>query len=267
LSNSPSFVVYIDESGDEGFVFNSDGSGSSRWLVLSAAVIRKSKDLAMVSCLKEVRELFGYEHKKPLHFVDLKHEQRIPYIRRVAALPIRTVSVLVYKPSILEPEKFQNEKYRLYRYATRLLLERVSWLCRDQRKSGDGDGTAEVIFSNRSKMSYQDIRDYLQLLISQHAVDPQHVQIDPTVIIPANIRAVEHSRLAGLQVADAIASGVHFAVKVNRYGETETGYLSHISATMYRHRNVLNGYGLKLWPVDFDGLKGKAPEIVHLEGL
>jgi hypothetical protein len=247
LSNSPSFVVYIDESGDEGFVFNSDGSGSSRWLVLSAAVIRKSKDLAMVSCLKEVRELFGYEHKKPLHFVDLKHEQRIPYIRRVAALPIRTVSVLVYKPSILEPEKFQNEKYRLYRYATRLLLERVSWLCRDQRKSGDGDGTAEVIFSNRSKMSYQDIRDYLQLLISQHAV--------------------EHSRLAGLQVADAIASGVHFAVKVNRYGETETGYLSHISATMYRHRNVLNGYGLKLWPVDFDGLKGKAPEIVHLEGL
>jgi len=34
--------------------------------------------------------------------------------------------VLVYKPLIAEPEKFQNSKYRLYRYATRLLLERVS---------------------------------------------------------------------------------------------------------------------------------------------
>ena len=34
-----SFVVYVDESGDEGFVFNGDGSGSSRWFVLSAAVI------------------------------------------------------------------------------------------------------------------------------------------------------------------------------------------------------------------------------------
>ncbi|WP_207787910.1 DUF3800 domain-containing protein [Candidatus Thiosymbion oneisti] len=41
---SSSFVVYLDESGDEGFVFSDDGSGSSRWLVLSAAVIRKAND-------------------------------------------------------------------------------------------------------------------------------------------------------------------------------------------------------------------------------
>ena len=51
---NPSFVVYIDESGDEGFVFNGDGSGSSRWFVLSATVIRKVNDLQIVSCLKEV---------------------------------------------------------------------------------------------------------------------------------------------------------------------------------------------------------------------
>lgn len=49
---SSSFIAYVDESGDEGFVFNSDGSGSSRWFVLSAVVIRKSNDLQMVSCLK-----------------------------------------------------------------------------------------------------------------------------------------------------------------------------------------------------------------------
>ena len=72
-------------------------------------------------------------------------------------LPIRTVSVLVYKPLIAEPEKFQNTKYLLYRYATRLLLERVSWLGRDQRRPGEGDGFTEVIFSNRSNMSYEDI--------------------------------------------------------------------------------------------------------------
>ena len=39
---------------------------------------------------------------------------------------------------------------------------------------------------------------------------------------------MEHSKLAGLQVADAAAAGFHFAVKVNRYGETETSYLSHL---------------------------------------
>jgi len=106
-----SFVVYIDESGDEGFVFKEDGSGSSRWFVLSAAAIRQKNDLQMVSCLKEVREVLGKAPKTPLHFVDLKHEQRVPYVRRVGELPVRTVSVLVYKPLISEPEKFQNTKY------------------------------------------------------------------------------------------------------------------------------------------------------------
>jgi hypothetical protein len=103
-----SFIAYVDESGDEGFVFNPDGSGSSRWFVLSAAVIRQTNDLQMVSCLKEVRELLEKAPKIPLHFVHLKHEQRVPYVRRVGALPIRTVSVLVHKPDITEPENFQN---------------------------------------------------------------------------------------------------------------------------------------------------------------
>jgi hypothetical protein len=94
--------------------------------VLSAAVIRKVNDLQMVSCLKEVREVLCKPPKTPLHFVDLKHEQRVPYIRRVGELPLRTVSVLIHKPSIIEPEKFQNTKYLLYRYATRMLLEWVS---------------------------------------------------------------------------------------------------------------------------------------------
>lgn len=264
---TPSFVVYIDESGDEGFVFNTDGSGSSRWFVLSAAVIRKANDLQMVSCLKDVRAVLGKPPKTPLHFVDLKHEQRVPYIRRVGDLPIRTVSVLIYKPLISEPEKFQNTKYLLYRYATRMLLERVSWLCRDRRQAGEGDRFAEIIFSNRSNMSYDDIRNYLRLLIRQHGDDPQKVQIDPTVITPERIRSVEHSKLAGLQVADAIASGCHFAVKVNRYGETETGYLPHLKKTLYRHEKTVLGYGIKVWPDDFATLKAKAPETANLEGL
>jgi len=266
-STKPSFVAYVDESGDEGFVFNPDGSGSSRWFVLSAAVIRQTNDLQMVSCLKEVRSVLGKAPKTPLHFVDLKHEQRVPYIRRVGALPIRTVSVMVCKPLIREPEKFQNTKYLLYRYATRLLLERVSWLCRDHRKVGAGDGFAEVIFSNRSNMSYEDICDYLRLLRKQAEANPLQVQVDPTVIDPARIRAVEHSKLAGLQVADAVASGIHFAIRVNRYGETETGYLPHLKNTFYRHKNEVMGYGLKFWPEDFDTIKSKAPEAGNFEGL
>lgn len=262
-----SFIAYIDESGDEGFVFNADGSGSSRWFVLSAAVIRHVNDLQMVSCVKEVREVLKKPPKTPLHFVDLKHEQRVPYIRRIGDLPIRTVSVLVYKPLINEPEKFQNTKYLLYRYATRMLLERISWLCRDHRRAGEGDGFVEVVFSNRSNMSYEDIRDYLSLLLRQSEANPQRVQIDRTVIDPGRIRSVEHSKLAGLQVADAVASGFHFAVKVNRYGETEPGYLPHLKKTLYRHQTQALGYGIKVWPEDYATIKSKAPEVENLGGL
>jgi len=262
-----SFVVYIDESGDEGFVFNGNGSGSSRWFVLSAAVIRKSNDLKMVSCLREVRELLGKPHKTPLHFVDLKHEQRIPYIRRVGELPLRSISVMIYKPAIIEPEKFQNNKYLLYRYATRMLVERVSWLCREHRIDNEGDGFAKIIFSNRSNMSYEEIRSYLSILLSQAENNPQSVQIDKSVIDPERISSVEHSKLAGLQVADAIASGLHFGVKVNRYGETETAYLPFLKQTLYRRQKTVSGYGIKVWPSDFAMLKTKAPEIVNLERL
>ncbi|MBF0167137.1 MAG: DUF3800 domain-containing protein [Alphaproteobacteria bacterium] len=262
-----SFVVYIDESGDEGFVFNSDGSGSSRWFALSAAIVRRSNDLKMVSCLKEVRELLGKPHKTPLHFVDLKHEQRVPYVRRVGELPLRSVSILIYKPAISEPEKFQNRKYLLYRYATRMLLERVSWLCRDYRNDGEGDGFARIIFSNRSNMSYDEIRSYLRLLLSQSENTPQQVQVDRTVIDPSRISSIEHSRMAGLQVADAIASGLHFGVKVNRYGETEPSYLPYLKQTLYRRQKSVLGYGIKLWPEDFATLKTKAPETNNLERL
>lgn len=262
-----SFVAYVDESGDEGFVFHPDGTGSSRWFVLTAAVIRQTNDLQMVSCLKEVRDILKKDHKTPLHFVDLKHEQRVPYIRRIGALPIRTVNIMIYKPLISEPEKFQNTSYLLYRYATRLLLERVSWLCRDYRKEGEGDGFCDVIFSNRSNMSYDEIRDYLRTLLQQSKDDPQRVQMDSNVIDPLRIRTVEHSKLAGLQVADAVSSGFHFALKVNRYGETEMGYLAHLKKSIYRHKDVALGYGLKVWPEDFSIIKTKAPEVLNLEGL
>jgi hypothetical protein len=267
LNNKSSFRAYIDESGDEGFRFREDGSGSSRWFVISALVTRIKNDLEVVECLKDTRNLLNKPIKHPLHFVDLKHEQRVPYARRVGNLPARSVSVLIHKPSIREPEQFQNQKYLLYRYATRLLIERVSWLCRDYRNNDEGDGTCDIVFSNRSNMSYEEIREYIQHLLDRSGDLPQEVQIDRSAINPKQIHAVEHSRLAGLQAADAIASSLHFAVKRNRYGETEPGYAQLLKKTFYRHRGEVQGYGIKTWPDSLNIAKTKAPEAENLEGL
>ena len=66
--------------------------------------------------------------------------------------------------------------------------------------------------------------------------------------------------------ADALASSLYFALKVNLYGGTELGYLPQLKKTLYRHKGVVLGYGLKLWPEDHTTVKAQAPEVVKLEG-
>ena len=117
------FVAYMDESGDEGFRF---GDGSSEWFVLSAVITRRATDFATVKLVDEVRRALGKPDRKPLHFKNLRHEHRLLYVDQVSRASLKTASVLVHKPSLQEPEKFR-ERYRLYFYATRYLLERVSW--------------------------------------------------------------------------------------------------------------------------------------------
>jgi hypothetical protein len=47
-----------------------------------------------VKLVDEVRSQLGKAPQKPLRFRDLKHEQRLPFIGRIAAAKLRTISVL-----------------------------------------------------------------------------------------------------------------------------------------------------------------------------
>jgi hypothetical protein len=254
-----SFTAFVDESGDEGFKFLPNEGGSSRWLVLSAVIFRNSNALAPVRILKEARELLNKEPKYALHFRNLKHEQRVAFTGVIAKEKFLTVSVLSYKPDIPDPETFQQEKNLLYKYLTRLLLERISWVARDRLKEGDGDGTVDLVFSDRAAMSYEDLRGYIDLLRQQHAAGAD-IRIHWPAINTEQIRAVGHTKLAGLQVADAVASGLFFAVNLNQYGHHEPGYLHALAKHIYRHKQRTFGYGLKLIS-NVETLKGKMPHL------
>ena len=244
---SATFVVYIDESGDEGFSF---GKGSSDWFVLSAVVTRFSQDLRVVKLVDLVRTNLGKPNKKPLHFRDLRHEQRIPYIDQIAKADLRTISILAYKPSVKEPEKFQ-ERYRLYYYIVRYLLERVSWYCRDHLTTHDsGDGSAKSSFSNLSGMSYEELRKYLVYLKEQ--TDFFDVRIEWSVIVPDQIKAYSPGKRMGLQIADAIAGSFYYAVQKTQHGFTEDRYVRMLKPVVYSRRGHYIGYGIKLWPRDID---------------
>jgi len=242
---SSTFLAYIDESGDEGFSF---GRGSSEWFVLSAAVTRRASDLEAVRLVDDVRSLLRRPPRKPLHFRDIRHEQRLVYVDAISRANLRAVNVLVHKPSLQEQEKF-GERYRLYFYAVRYLLERVSWYCRDHRSGADeGDGTLELVFSNRSGMSYAELGEYLARL--RDMTGPLDVRIDWTVVRADRIVSFSPGRRMGLQIADALAGSFYYAVEASQYGFVEDRYARMLRPVVYRHKSRYIGYGLKFWPRD-----------------
>jgi hypothetical protein len=242
------FRVYIDESGDEGFKFERPSKGSSRWFVLSAVVTREENDREAVKVVDAVRVLLKKPARETLHFRKLKHEHRLPYVDAVSKARLRLVNVVVHKPSIREPEKFVSEPHLLYRYATRYLLERVSWLCRDQRRSDDQ--VAKVLFSNRSCMSYDVLRGYLQTL--RDRTNEFGVRIDWSVIDPSRIETDSDGSLMGLQIADAAATSFYMACELSPQGFNEPRYAQMLRPVSYRHDGRCVGYGLKFWPRERD---------------
>lgn len=239
-----SYVVYIDESGDEGFQFD---KGSTDWFVLSAVVTEKTSDLDTVKLVDKVRHQLGRrpDDLTPLHFRNLKHEHRLPFVQQISQANLRALTILIHKPSIANVELFQD-RFRLYFFASRLLLERVSWYCRDHRTAYTvGDGTAEICFSNRGGMKYQELRNYLETLRLKTQLND--VRIEWAVIRSEQITALS-PKLMGMQIADAVASSFYYAAQLNQYGFAEDRYIRMLKPVVYHHRTRYSGYGVKLWP-------------------
>lgn len=245
-----SHKIYVDESGDEGFRFD---SGSSRWFVLSAVVSRAEDEPSHVALVNDVRDQINAVRttnkippKKPLHFRDMKHPERKLLASRIAESNLVTVSVLIDKTRIVEPEKFEQGT-RLYFYGVRLLLERLSWYCRED---GRESGQMEVTFSNRSTIEYATLRNYVQMLLEN--AKQYHFTGDVSMLNHELIKTETAGRRLGLQIADAVAYAHFAAVEPARYGLTEDAYLRIIGPKAYRYRGKVFGYGVKIFPREAD---------------
>lgn len=244
-----SYIAYIDESGDDGLVghFRQSGAqgGPSHWLAIGAAVWRASRDLDMVACAKEI--LAGLpepKRRKPLHFAQLDHAQRVMATKALSSRPIRTMGIFAYKPVI--PDGIYTDKNQLYHYMTRYLIERLSWFCRDFRRYvREGDGRVKIVFSRRGGMSYPDFQDYLRVL---KATFDNTVRIHWPVIDIDGVEAVDHGQRFGLQLADIAVSGLRAALEYDPYGNLEPRFAEILKERIYcRGANFLS-YGAKLVP-------------------
>lgn len=240
------FSVFIDESGDEGFNFAPPGTPkkSSHWFVLAAVAVRCAREPEIIKGMADVRAILRKPALRALHFADMRHEQRVAYVKTLANLPCRGVAIIIHKPSLKKQDTFKA-RGRLYFYAGRYLLERVSWMCRDgHKREAAGDGSAKIIFSNKSGMSYDEFCDYVRRLKQN-----PDVRINDGAIDCDQIEAKPHYQMAGLQVADAFASSFYQAVEPSSYGFVESSYAQSLEQRMYHYnQKQCKNYGVKVFP-------------------
>lgn len=158
--------------------------------------------------------------------------------------PFRAICVVANKPVI--PSGIYTSKNQLYFYLCRYLIERVSWMCRDMRRSvPEGDGRVKIIFSRRGGMSYGDFRAYLERMRAD--VD-RDIQIHWPVIDIDGIDAKDHSKVAGLQISDIVASGITAGVEKDFYGNCELRYAETLKPAIYNRNGNYLSYGMKFYP-------------------
>ena len=234
------FYVYVDESGDEGFSFE---KGSSRWFVLAAVIVPAKSELELMKRVVDGTRTALSQNNVPkkklktLHFRDLKHEQRLPYVHRIASEDqLVTIAVLIDKTRLTSLDL--RKGHRLYFYGVRLLIERVSWYCSGIHE----DASTSIYFSNKATMSYDELKGYFYKLAKQAT------SIEWGVIEPKKMFSLTAGKRMGLMVADAVASSYFYAVEHSPYGFTEGRYVKTLQPRAFRNGNTLIGYGVKLFP-------------------
>lgn len=242
------YVAYIDESGDDGldkpFREVGNAGGSSKWLVISACLFRRTHSLDAVRWRDEISAKMPERKSRILHFARLNHGQKLATVQTIASKPLRALSVIAAKEPI--PSGIYTDKHQLYFYMTRYLIERLSWLCRDHRpQAPEGDGRVAITFSRRGGMQYDEFQAYLERLKADQSGE---VRIHWPVVDIAAVSAVDHSKSASLQLADAIASAFAAGFEPDRYGNCEPRYAETLKPVTYHRKKNYLSYGVKMVP-------------------
>jgi hypothetical protein len=218
------FRVYIDESGDRGWSPN-----SSRYFVFAAVIVEDTNERDVLVAREQLRTDLGKPKGHVLHWspnID-KHDARKFAAKVVGSLPIQLVYVIVDKESLRNNSSSLNNHAKLHNYAARRLIERVSWLVRDE------GGEAIITFK------YSPFHSYLEYLKSDSdcSIAWQAIRGDVRVDSP--------ERLLILQIADICAGALMAAILPDQFGGVESAYLDEIQSSIYRRPpGPITTYGL-----------------------
>ena len=227
------FNCYIDESGDEGI-----NTGGTRWFILGALIVPEHLDLQTSRMVPRTKAAIGKAENWTLRWSDVRsHDKKLRICQELLTEGWAFSCVVADKehPVIRNAPGLRN-KWALYFYSTRFLLERLSWYARDHAGQ-----KASLIFEHRRNMDYDEMKEYLQLLRNR---DP------PTEMAWANIDwkdfdVVTKGKSRLLQGADCLCGALSDALDWSPLGFVEPRYILSLGERFYRRGANLTSYGLK----------------------
>lgn len=252
------FIAYIDEAGDPSLkrVRPIDEKGGTEWMVLSAVVISRDRDIEAKNWVADICRTAGQKNDQVIHFKDLNPDHRLVAANQMADLPIRIFTVASNKKNMRRHRNERAEKIPsrqwFYNWLARILIERVTdWCWRRAEKNKLTRRHVKIIFSQSGGHSYSQTAAYHGLLKVQSRGGVFLKKWVPRTEVMSMhlIEAHPHYALAGLQLADIAASSFYQAVDNIDTGPCDPSY-----AMALRPRLAMNGddehhdYGIVLQP-------------------
>lgn len=224
------FYAYIDESGDEG-----TGGKGTKWFVVTALIASQEEATALGHAYHRIKQRISLNIDKVLHWAELNHLRKKAVIEELANNSFSICSVLVdTQHQDIVNTSLKLGGGRLYFYAFRQLVERITWYCDDKGYK------VRLYPENKAGIKYEELNGYLNYIQSQ-----PECQIRKGCILGVQPKAKPQSNL--LQLADCVCGAVHNAVEF-KYGVIEDSYLLTVKDKLYRRSGKVFGYGIKFMP-------------------
>ncbi|APX84601.1 hypothetical protein BV511_07680 [Methylorubrum extorquens] len=252
------YVAFIDEAGDDGLrsVKPIDPNGGTEWFILSAVVIRASRESEPRAWVRDILRDIGSEGAADLHFNRLSPNQKTRACELISELPLKCFVVASNKKNM---RHYLNKKAAkvpsrnfFYCWMTRLLLERVTEYCSAVNDHEDAvGGKVKFVFSESHRMSYRQFRAYLHWIKLQSIGGSLHLDKgDPdwSVVDIDLVEAHPHKTRAGLMLADVVASAFFQGVTLRDDQTCRPEYAKLLAPRIARKNATTSGFGLKAMP-------------------
>lgn len=214
--NSPRYIAYIDEAGDDGLntVRPIDKNGGCEWLIIGAMIVRSCRAHEADEWLSVIMNDLDHYKLPTLHFKNCNVRNGRIVTEHIGNLPVRCFAVASNKKNMRRyhnplPAMISSKNW-FYCWLTRLMLERLTYFAYHMSIQEFGRPyPLQIELSERGRFSYAQLDAYYAWLrmkntsgrnklplgdLSWQVIDRNFIEIHP------------NENRAGLQLADAVAS-------------------------------------------------------------